>query len=167
MEPLNIDQHVFNVIMPQGRGSSHFRSLMPRYSETAGKFMEFDSSLPEEAARKVFLLDIPYCTTEGLPDHARGSVERYFHYEQDGSAEMARDAAEQAHSPVSDKELLQRGSLEGEKFSYSRVEKSYHDAIIREKRDECLRCKFNPFCKGVWRQYLDNFGWDEFKPVNG
>ncbi len=33
------------------------------------------------------------------------------------------------------------------------------------KRDECSNCLFNDICEGVWIEYINAFGWDEFIPV--
>jgi MoaA/NifB/PqqE/SkfB family radical SAM enzyme len=33
------------------------------------------------------------------------------------------------------------------------------------KREKCKECKYNNICEGPWKEYIDIFGWDEFKPV--
>jgi MoaA/NifB/PqqE/SkfB family radical SAM enzyme len=33
------------------------------------------------------------------------------------------------------------------------------------KRKECEMCKFFQVCEGPWKEYIDLYGWDEFKPV--
>jgi len=33
------------------------------------------------------------------------------------------------------------------------------------KRPACRQCKFFTICDGVWQNYIELFGWDEFKPV--
>jgi MoaA/NifB/PqqE/SkfB family radical SAM enzyme len=35
----------------------------------------------------------------------------------------------------------------------------------KAKRKECLECKYNDICEGPWKEYIDIYGWDEFKPV--
>ncbi|MCD4694445.1 radical SAM protein [bacterium] len=35
----------------------------------------------------------------------------------------------------------------------------------KARRGECNKCKFSNVCEGSWREYVDIFGWDEFKPV--
>jgi len=36
---------------------------------------------------------------------------------------------------------------------------------ICTKRDACKLCKYNTKCNGVFKQYIANFGWEEFKPI--
>ncbi len=33
------------------------------------------------------------------------------------------------------------------------------------KREECKKCKYYNICEGPWKEYVDIFGWEEFKPV--
>lgn len=33
------------------------------------------------------------------------------------------------------------------------------------KREECIKCKYNNVCNGVFKEYIDFMGWDEFLPV--
>ncbi|HOU54654.1 MAG TPA: radical SAM protein [Myxococcota bacterium] len=161
MAPLRVDQHVFNVMMPDGRGGRHMESLMARYADIAAEFRRFVEALPPEGVAKVFLLDIPYCTTTALPDPVRGYVERYFHYEPDGEVGFP------TVPPGETGDLLQEGALDGEQTRYTRVAKSAHDAAMRVKRPECASCGFDAVCRGVFRSYVDRFGWDEFVPVTG
>lgn len=165
MAPLGVDQHVFNVMMPDGRGGRNMESLMARYSDIASEFRRFVEGLPPEGLAKVFLLDIPYCTTTGLPDPVRGYVERYFHYEPDGAVSFQRDGREVSAGPEVDGELLQESALEGEQVQYAKVAKGVHDAMTRVKRPECASCGFDPVCRGVFRTYVERWGWDEFVPV--
>ena len=158
MTPYEVDQHVFNVIMPEGRARRLFDALVPRYSDVAKEFGDFVRGLPEEGVAKVFLLDIPYCVTEGLPDRVRGYVERYYHFEPDGTAVMPS-------SPETDPELYVASALSGDKAQYAKVTKSLHDAAVRAKRPECFNCGFNHYCRGVFRIYLEHYGWGEFEPV--
>ena len=41
-------------------------------------------------------------------------------------------------------------------------------SILESKKvrgPSCDACAFSRVCDGVWRNYIDRFGWDEFKPV--
>ncbi len=167
MRPLNVDQHVFNVMMPDGRGGRNMDHLMARYGEIAQAFRAFVEGLPPEGVRKVFLLDIPYCTTTALPDPVRGYVERYFHYEPDGAVTFTRDGREVPVEGEVAPDLLQESALRGESTGYSKVGKGVHDAMTRVKRPECASCGFDDVCRGVFRSYVDRWGWDEFVPVRG
>jgi cyclic pyranopterin phosphate synthase len=164
MRPLRVDQHVFNVMMPDGRGSQNIDTLMARYRDIAEAFRAFSAGLSTEGLSKVFLLDIPYCTTTGLPDQVRGYVERYFHYETGGTVSFGNSGAEQAR-PGNDGTLMQLSALAGEGSDYDRVAKGVHDAMLRVKRDECAACGFETVCRGVFRSYIERWGWDEFQPV--
>jgi len=35
----------------------------------------------------------------------------------------------------------------------------------KAKRKECEKCKFYKICEGPWKEYVEIFGWEEFKPV--
>jgi hypothetical protein len=35
------------------------------------------------------------------------------------------------------------------------------------KRKECESCVHDQGCSGVWRKYIEKYGWDEFIPVTG
>ena len=39
------------------------------------------------------------------------------------------------------------------------------DDVERSKRPECMSCRYEPQCEGVWKNYLSRHGWDEFEPV--
>ena len=30
------------------------------------------------------------------------------------------------------------------------------------KHEKCTQCEFDKFCEGVWRDYIDIYGWEEF-----
>jgi cyclic pyranopterin phosphate synthase len=137
LRPFAIDQHVFNVMMPQGRGLAFFDTLMPGYAQVSDAFLAFVDGLEPGDRDRVFLLDVPFCVTEALPDRVRGYVERYHHFEPD--------------SPDS--------------ASYARVTKSGHDAEVRVFRPECSGCAYRRACRGVFRAYVERRGWDEFVPV--
>jgi hypothetical protein len=39
------------------------------------------------------------------------------------------------------------------------------DGLLRVKRDLCTACRYDAACPGVWRTYVDRFGWEDFPPV--
>ena len=153
-----VDQMVFNMMMPDGRGATYFDRLMPRYSEVVQHFESFLNKIPAKEQERVFLLDIPNCVTEGLPDASRGYVERYFHFEPETAPGISGvlDAGDT---------LVQADALNGEGTKYARVEKSLRDSQVRAKREQCRNCIHNTYCQGVFTIYLKHYGWDEFKPV--
>lgn len=164
MRPFSVDQHIFSVMMPEGRGAKYFDTLMPRYSDVAAEFCDVINALPIEDVTRIFLLDIPYCTTTKLPDCVRGYVERYFHFEPAGSVSF--DHVKPGMSQVLEKVgLLEPDALEGEQTRYSKVTKTAHDEAVRVKSQACSECGFNRVCRGIFKIYVDHFGWDEFSPV--
>jgi len=161
MQPYDIDQFVFNVMMLDGRGGKLANILMPRYTEIASEFLRFTQSLAPQDVSRVFLLDIPYCTTTALPDCTRGYVERYFHFEPEDSITFSREKEE----VLVEKGLVKPKAMDGDKAKYTIVTKSAHDEAVRVKRDECKQCGYNHICRGVFQKYVDLYGWDEFVPV--
>jgi MoaA/NifB/PqqE/SkfB family radical SAM enzyme len=143
-----VDQVVFNVMQANGRANTFFDQIFPTYAETAAQFRKFIAEVgePEPMA---FLVDIPLCTTEGIPDFNRGYVEACAHY----------DTAENA--------ILDGFDAEAKKHDNGLVlisRKDLDDAT-REKRAECKGCKYDAQCEGVWKNYVKRRGWDEMKPV--
>jgi cyclic pyranopterin phosphate synthase len=164
-EPLAIDRHILNVMMPDGRGAQHLDALMPRYTEVRDALAGLLPRLSGAMRDRLALVDIPYCTTEGLPDPVRGYVERYFHYEADGALEE-RAARSGVEVPAgADERLFRPGSLEGEGGALTLVTRSFQEQLLRVFRDECAACRHRPRCHGVWRPYVERFGWDELRPV--
>ncbi len=146
-----VDQVVFNVMQANGRADTYFEQIFPRYTEIAGHFRAFLAEVGEPRPQ-AFLVDIPLCTTEGIPDFNRGYVERYRHF----------DLESQASLPETRKEDRKQ---EGKGKGLVLVTRQDLDEAEREKRAECSACKFNGSCEGVWKNYLRRVGWDEFTPV--
>jgi len=146
-----VDQVVFNVMQANGRANTYFEQLFPTYTEIAATFRRFVAAVgePEPMA---FLVDIPLCTTEGIPDFNRGYVEKYRHFDLETEVDL----------PVRD-EQERKGDGAGEGLLM--VLRSDLDDVQRDKRDECGRCRYFQQCEGVWRNYLSRYGWDEFEPV--
>jgi len=167
MATLDIDRHVFNVMMPDGRGERFFDRLMPRYSEVTLTFGELIPRLNPSFLKRITLVDIPYCATEGLPDSVRGYVERYFHYEPTGSFEERSEGLSRSRVFEDDSRLFEEGSLEGERTGFTRVTRTFQETFVKEKRDECAGCRYDTLCRGVWKPYTSRFGWEELTPVIG
>lgn len=144
------DQVVFNVMQAQGRAHTHFDRIFPRYTDVAAQFAAFVAGHPHPP--HAFLVDIPLCTTEGIPDYNRGYLERYVHFEVAGTQPAAGDEIS-GHPPR---------TADGEFFA---IERAHLDAVARTKREACRSCRYDGQCEGVWRNYLKRFGWEEFVPV--
>jgi len=42
---------------------------------------------------------------------------------------------------------------------------NYRRNYGKVRRSECRSCKYNGICEGPWKEYVEIFGWKEFKPV--
>jgi cyclic pyranopterin phosphate synthase len=141
-----VDHVVFNVMQANGRANTYFEQLWPTYREIADAFADVCRAQAEREPKVMaFLVDIPLCTTEAVPDFNRGYVESYVHFEP-----PSRDAEVQGR-PAGDG-LLQ-------------IRRSDLDEAARRKRPECGRCRYDAVCEGVWGNYVRRQGWDEFVPV--
>ncbi len=130
-----VDQCVFNVMQPLGRAGPLVRSLVAPYPEVVREFARLVRSVGG-GRPAVFLVDVPPCATERLPAAARGWVETA------AFTEFGREGV-----PVE---------------RQTRVEK---EQANREKRPECSACVHDAACLGVWRSYLEAYGWDGLAPV--
>ena len=135
LEPHGVDEYVFNVMQPLGRAGRLVGQLVARYRDIAAEFGRFLETVPEPRPA-IYLVDLPLCTTEGLPAEVRGYVE------------LAK-----FEEPGMDGVVHLRATRE------SKEEKN------RVKRADCDQCCYSRACLGVWRRYADEYGWDEFVPV--
>ena len=150
-----VQQVVFNVMQANGRADTYFEHIFPTYTETAREMREFlDEAQKHESEVQAFLVDIPLCTTTEIPDFNRGYVESYVHYEPaangDGLIPAEALLGRKAEHDGKDVVAITRADLDG---------------LMRQKRAECKRCRYEPRCEGVWVNYLSRNGWDEFVPV--
>jgi len=146
-----VDQVVFNVMQANGRADTFFEQIFPSYTETADAFRRFLADVGETRPM-AFLVDIPLCVTEGVPDFNRGFVERHAHY----------DLAERA---ILDGVETQSRAVETDGRRLVVLTREDLDQAARSKRDECRACRYDRQCEGVWKNYLKRRGWDEFTPV--
>jgi cyclic pyranopterin phosphate synthase len=150
---LGVDQVVFNVMQANGRANTYFEHIFPTYTETARTFAAAIAEAKKtEAQPMAFLVDIPLCTTESVPDFHRGYVESYSHYEQAGNGTHDERLVPEEGANRLDGDLVEIG-------------RSDLDRALRAKRDACRSCKYDRVCEGVWVNYLERFGWDEMVPV--
>jgi cyclic pyranopterin phosphate synthase len=147
-----VDQVVFNVMQANGRADTYFEQIFPRYTDIAAAFRAFCDEVGE-ARPMAFLVDIPLCTTERIPDFNRGYVERYRHF----------DLATMAPLPEA---ARQERSQDGKGRGLVLVTRQDLDDSERAKRAECASCRYTSQCEGVWKNYLKRFGWDELKPIS-
>ncbi|MCL2447443.1 MAG: radical SAM protein HxsC4 [Polyangiaceae bacterium] len=146
-----VDQVVFNVMQANGRANTYFEQIFPRYSDIAAAFRHFLESVGEPRPM-AFLVDIPLCTTEGIPDFNRGYVEKHAHY----------DVAERAILAGMDRQAREASGGGRGLVMLTRADLDYAE---RSKRAECASCRYAEPCEGVWRNYTRRYGWDELVPV--
>jgi MoaA/NifB/PqqE/SkfB family radical SAM enzyme len=151
-----VDQVVFNVMQANGRADTYFDLIFPTYTEIAAVAREFLADQSQRESRvEAVLIDIPLCTTEGMPDVNRGYVENYVHYEH-----------EDTHGLLDRLDEEVRGErLGGSAGELVQIRRSDLDDNARHKRAECRECKYFDVCEGVWGNYLRRRGWSEFVPV--
>ena len=151
-----VDQVVFNVMQANGRADTYFDLIFPTYAEIADVARQFLAEQREqEDSVQAVLVDIPLCTTEGIPDQNRGYVEAYVHYEHEDTHGLLGEL---------DDELLRQRSG-GSSGELVQIRRSDLDVNARHKRAECKQCKYDSVCEGVWGNYLRRRGWAEFEPV--
>ncbi|MBA3548754.1 MAG: radical SAM protein [Nannocystis sp.] len=147
-----VEQVVFNVMQANGRANTYFEQLFPTYTEIAAAAATFLAEAGQrERPVQAYFVDIPLCTTTRLPDHNRGYVEDYTHFEPPNPG----------HDIVADPDS-RRGGASGELVQ---IRRSDLDDSARRKRPECRSCRHDAVCEGVWGNYLRHHGWHEFVPV--
>ena len=163
-----VDQMVFNVMQPFGRGLAHFDRLMMRYTEVGDAVGEFFKRHEDERL-PIYMVDIPHCTTEGkgIPDRARGFVERYVRYQLDCAGDQTgvwRQADESSGGAPIRKELL-ADAREERVEGLEQKHRDHQEQAQKVRREQCNLCAFGYVCDGVWRNYIERYGWDEIQPV--
>lgn len=133
---IGVDQVVFNVMQANGRADTHFEHIFPTYTDIARTFAAMVTEAKKTEARPMaFLVDIPLCTTESVPDENRGYVEAYTHYEERGNG-------------THDEKLRPREGA-NELGALVEVARDDLDKALRTKRPECSTCKYDRVCEGV------------------
>jgi len=145
-----VEQVVLNALQASGRANTHFERVCPSYSEIAARFVQVLAALPERRP-PVFLVDVPLCTTEQVPDFNRGWVETYVHHEV-STATGGECPDDGRLREVGESDLVER-------------RRSDLDDARRSKRLACQHCRYDSVCEGVWTNYLRRHGWNEFEPV--
>ena len=167
-----VDQVIFNVMQVNGRADTFFDQIFPPYTEIAATFRDFIAHAEETRSGRpvmAFLVDIPLCTTEGVPDFNRGYVEAHTHY--GAVAELERlfgeTAANAGATPGSLAGAIPVNRLTAGETGRAIVEihRADLDKARRQHRAECDDCKYRRSCEGVWGNYIAHNGWGEFVPV--
>ncbi len=150
-------------MMPEGRGIKYFSNLMPQFKDVIKEINSLIKEVSSKELKKIILVDFPYCVTENLPDIIRGHLEKFIQYEPlnaTGHKNIKKKTLEKSYNKLNKKEK-NKSSL-NEFYITSR---QFKEQFFRIKRKECFSCKYNNICPGVWKSYLNNFGWNEFIAV--
>jgi MoaA/NifB/PqqE/SkfB family radical SAM enzyme len=150
LETFGPDEVVLNVIQPVGGGAHHFDRLVPRATEVVASLQQALGALAGEQGN-VRLLDLPRCVTLALPARFVGFVEEHAHFE---------PAPEVLPGVVGEEQL---SGAQGDALVL--VTKGRLDDVLRVKGPDCVSCRFHARCEGVWRRYVEGYGFDEFRPV--
>ena len=146
-----VDQVVFNVMQANGRADTYFEQIFPRYTEIARTFEAFCRDVGE-ARPMAFLVDIPLCTTEKIPDFNRGYVERYRHFALDTQAALPIEKKE---------ERAQQGKGRGRVL----VTRAARGQAERQKRAACRGGRDTHQWGGGGKNYRSRYGGGEMAPV--
>ncbi|MBI5531563.1 MAG: radical SAM protein [Deltaproteobacteria bacterium] len=144
LRALGVDQVVFNALQLNGGALQHFDQVVPTYRQTRAGFERVLETAGDHG-EAAFLVDVPMCVTEGLPDNNRGYVERHLHYETDRASEANGDAADPLRA----------------------VHTTELDSAFRGYGEPCEGCIRRGACPGVYTSYVQRFGWGEFVGVRG
>ncbi|HNZ20973.1 MAG TPA: radical SAM protein [Polyangiaceae bacterium] len=144
---MGVQQTVFNALQIQGGASKHFPSMVPQYREIRHQFERL-LHLARNGGARAFLVDVPPCISHGLPDINRGFVEKHVHFEPE------------THGVSPPGATLCEGS-----DGVCAIRTDSLDATFRTFGPHCPSCRYKPVCPGVFPRYVQQFGWDEFIPV--
>jgi len=138
-----VDVAVLNVVRPMGNAARFFASVVPRYREVVDA-LERLFALEPAARHRVAIEDIPPCAAQKVAPML-GVLESW-------TAEITDE------SPIAEAPLVDLSAPP--EFE---VGIPGRDAV---KREACATCAHDGQCWGVWRRYIDHYGWDEFQPVS-
>jgi len=139
-----LDQIVLNACQPLGRAAELFDKLVPAYTEIITELSGALEGLPRDEWARIRLLDVPPCLLASLPEEIRGWVEEHQHFERRGG--LPRGFGE---------ETQRQGTR-------AAVQKRDFDAVQRAFGPPCEGCTLRERCDGVWRRYVEEYGWNEF-----
>ncbi|MDP1845154.1 MAG: radical SAM protein [Candidatus Moranbacteria bacterium] len=130
------DEIVFNIVQPVGLNmEKRFRILMPRYGEVAKIFENLLREKPWLFEHPQKLETRRYVSITDLP-------------------------------PCSSEKMIDMiGFGEERIIDCEGKTKKEHTSAHKEKRKACQSCGYSRICDGVYKNYIKNFGWEEFTPV--
>ena len=144
-----VDQAVFNGLQVHGGAATHFSSVVPRLRDIR---IQFDKMVAgaRDGGERAFLVDVPPCVTEGIPDRNRGYMEKRVHYE--AKVKGIEPLATMRPKGVKELQSIETRNLE---------------AAFRVHGPKCRGCVYRAICAGVYEPYVRAYGWEEMVPVLG
>jgi cyclic pyranopterin phosphate synthase len=152
LEREGVGQIVFDALQVNGRAETFFDQVVPRYAEVRRGFERLLDRSSDGGAR-AYLVDVPPCVTEGLPDARRGYMEEHMHYE---PGDARKPGVPVEPSSGEEGEILLR-----------RVRTAELDCLFRSHGEACGACRYRGVCPGAYLGYTRRFGWQELVPVAG
>lgn len=131
-----------DIAYPHGMGNArkHWFEIVPKYTEIYSSVIRA-ASFGREAGVKVTFEAIPFCFLNGFENCA--SELRYLEEYIKGTATELRQVDEPTIN-----------------WQQERLR-------IKSKPIQCKECKYYAVCEGMWCEYLELYGGEEFKPVKG
>ena len=131
-----------DIAFPHGMGNAlkYWFKIVPRYTEIEDFVIEA-AKFRKENGVKVTYEAIPFCFLTGYENCV--SELHYLRMYLEGKTSLLRQ--------VGDPEM---------DWQKDRI-------LIKSKAKQCKDCKFFNICEGVWREYIELYGSDEFKPIKG
>ncbi|MBU1078322.1 MAG: radical SAM protein [Spirochaetes bacterium] len=130
----------FNFIRPDGRAYLHGKKMVPRYS-TVMKYVKQAIELSKSLRVNVFFEGIPFCLFH------RSEIRDFKNYIgefRDGNKKISLGEAQKRI-----------------RFEWKERRKNE----LRTKEETCNPCVYNPVCEGPWKNYIQFYGFKEFRPV--
>ena len=144
---LGIKDFRFNYMWPEGNVLAN-KKLIVKYGELADSLKKINK-LADKLKIDLVWEGIPPCTFPDFADNVKFSGELRDY------PTTVLSLTDYDGSDNSDAQILRR------EFDWQQRKENY----LKIKNKFCSECKFTKLCEGVWRTYIDLFGWSEFKPV--
>ncbi|MCG8549027.1 MAG: radical SAM protein [Desulfobacterales bacterium] len=152
--PAGPDEIIVNVMQPlQGQKKKISKRLLPRYSDVAkvaGAYYQKrkDFFLGDQTRRRkkwFCIIDLPICTATLLRDRIGYGETRII---ENSSGHGCRAPGKTG---------------EGRPGPNTRIFSDNRELKLKGK--DCRTCLFDGRCNGIYKQYIELYGWEEFQPV--
>lgn len=129
---------ITTICVPSRNASNRIRGTLPRFKESIPYLYRALESLDEKERSKISLGSIPLC--------------------------LIREYENLVSEKVSDKIIISKRP--GEKMKEMEVPKNTAmDAQDKTKLEKYRKCKLFSRCGGIWKEYINMYGEDEFTPI--